>query len=139
VGGGEFATTFEECRAWLEIGHVDVIQADVARCGGLTEMQRVAHLAAMHGATVIPHCWKTGINAAATRHLQAATANVPFIEMLSPELFVSPLRMGLVAPEPTLVNGSIPVPDEPGLGVRLDQDVVDRHLLDSAPELIAKI
>lgn len=139
VGGGEFASTFEECRAWLEIGHVDVVQADVAGRGGLTEMHRVAHLAAMHGATVIPHCWKTGINAAATRHLQASTSNVPFIEMLSPELFVSPLRVGLVAPEPTLVNGSIPVPDAPGLGVELVQDVVDRHLLDSGPDLIAKI
>ena len=41
VGGGEFATTFEECMAWLEIGQVDVIQADIARCGGLTEMRRV--------------------------------------------------------------------------------------------------
>jgi L-alanine-DL-glutamate epimerase-like enolase superfamily enzyme len=133
VGGGEFATTFEECRAWLEVGHVDVVQADISRCGGLTEMRRVAQLAAMHGASIIPHCWKTGINAAAARHFQAATSNVPYIEMLSPELFTSPLRAGLVVPEPKLVNGTIPLPSEPGLGVGLVPEVVARYLLDSGP------
>ena len=133
VGGGEFATTFEECRAWLEVGHVDVVQADISRCGGLTEMRRVAQLAAMHGASIIPHCWKTGINAAAARHFQAATSNVPYIEMLSPELFTSPLRAGLVVPEPELVNGTIPLPSEPGLGVGLVPEVVARYLLDSGP------
>jgi hypothetical protein len=45
VGGGEFAATFEECRAWLEVGHVDVVQPDISRCGGLTEMLRVAQAA----------------------------------------------------------------------------------------------
>jgi L-rhamnonate dehydratase len=127
VGGGEFAATFEECRAWLELGHVDVIQADIARCGGLTEMRRVAQLAAMHGAAVIPHCWKTGINAAAARHFQAATANVPLIEMLSAELFQSPLRAGLVSPEPAVKDGLLPLPAGPGLGVELVSSVVDRY------------
>jgi L-alanine-DL-glutamate epimerase-like enolase superfamily enzyme len=127
VGGGEFATTFEECRAWLEVGHVDVVQADISRCGGLTEMRRVAQAAAMHGATVIPHCWKTGINAAAARHFQAATANAPFIEMLSPELFRSPLRTGLVGPEPVLRDGQLPLPTGPGVGVQLSDAVVEQY------------
>lgn len=127
VGGGEFATTFEECRAWLELAHADVIQADIARCGGLTEMRRVAQLAAMHGAAVIPHCWKTGINAAAARQFQAATQNVPLIEMLSAELFHSPLRAGLVRPEPVIRDGLLPLPTKPGLGIELVSSVVDRY------------
>jgi L-alanine-DL-glutamate epimerase-like enolase superfamily enzyme len=127
VGGGEFATTFEECRAWLELAHVDVIQADIARCGGLTEMRRVAQLAAMHGAAVIPHCWKTGINAAAARQFQAATQNVPLIEMLSAELFHSPLRAGLVSPEPVVRDGLLPLPTKPGLGIELVSSIVDRY------------
>jgi L-rhamnonate dehydratase len=133
VGGGEFATTFEECRAWLELGGVDVIQADIARCGGLTEMRKVAQLAAMHGATVIPHCWKTGINAAAARQFQAATENVPLIEMLSSELFHSPLRAGLVGPEPTVQNGLLPLPTVPGLGVDLVNSVVDKYRMPPTP------
>jgi L-rhamnonate dehydratase len=106
---------------------VDVVQADISRCGGLTEMRRVAQAAAMHGAAVIPHCWKTGINAAAARHFQAATANAPFIEMLSPELFYSPLRAGLVGPEPVVHNGQLPLPTEPGVGVQLSDAVVEQY------------
>jgi L-alanine-DL-glutamate epimerase-like enolase superfamily enzyme len=133
VGGGEFATTVEECRAWLETGQVDVVQADISRCGGLTEMRRVAQVAAMHGATVIPHCWKTGINAAAARHFQAATANVPYIEMLSPELFHSPLRAGLVSPEPVIDDGHLPLPAAPGVGVELIDSIVRRYRQPAAP------
>jgi L-alanine-DL-glutamate epimerase-like enolase superfamily enzyme len=112
---------------------VDVVQADISRCGGLTEMRRVAQVAAMHGATVIPHCWKTGINAAAARHFQAATANVPYIEMLSPELFHSPLRAGLVSPEPVIDDGHLPLPAAPGVGVELIDSIVRRYRQPAAP------
>jgi L-rhamnonate dehydratase len=127
IGGAELASTLAECRAWLERGRVDVLQPDVARCGGLTEMRRVADLAAMHGAAVVPHNWKTGINAAAARHLHAAAMAVPMIEVLPPTLFDSPLRRELVRPEPALEDGTLPVPQEPGLGIELVDDVVDRY------------
>jgi len=127
IGGAELASTLAECRAWLEKGHVDVLQPDVARCGGLTEMRRVADLAALHGASVVPHNWKTGINAAAARHLHAAAPAVPLIEVLPPALFDAPLRRELVRPEPVLEQGTLPLPDAPGLGVELVEDVVDRY------------
>jgi len=127
IGGAELASTLAECRAWLEHGHVDVLQPDVARCGGLTEMRRVADLAALHGAAVVPHNWKTGINAAAARHLHAAALAVPMIEVLPPTLFDSPLRRELVRPEPALADGTLPLPDAPGLGVELVDEVVDRY------------
>jgi L-rhamnonate dehydratase len=127
VGGAELASTLAECRAWLERGRVDVLQPDVARCGGLTEMRRVADLASQHGAQVVPHNWKTGINAAAARHLHAAAPSVPMIEVLPPALFDSPLRRELVAPEPELTDGTLPVPATPGLGVELSPEAVDRY------------
>ena len=71
---------------------------------------------------VVPHGWKTGITAAAARHVQAATANVTLVEMLSPELYDSPLRRELVGPEPDVVYGRIALPTAPGLGVELDED-----------------
>ena len=115
-----------ECREWLERGRVDVLQPDVGRCGGLTELRRIAELAALHGASVIPHGWKTGITAAAQRHFQAATPNAPWIEMFHPALFESTLRRELTGPEPDVVSGRIPLPAEPGLGVTLDERVVER-------------
>ena len=127
IGGAELATTLEECVAWLEVGQVDVLQPDVARAGGLTGMRRIAELAAVRGAEVVPHCWKTGINAAAARHLQAASPNVPLIEMLTPELFDSPLRRELVRGEPTLQDGRLPLPDRPGLGIELVPEAVEAY------------
>jgi L-rhamnonate dehydratase len=127
IGGAEFAATLSECREWLERGNVDVLQPDINRCGGLTEIRRIADLAAQHGATVAPHGWKTGITAAASRHFQAATANAPYIEMMVPELFDSALRAWLVHPEPRLADGAVPLPTEAGLGVELAEDVVTRY------------
>jgi L-rhamnonate dehydratase len=128
IGAAEFAATVHECREWLQAG-VDVLQPDVARCGGLTEIARIAELASHHGAVVIPHGWKTGITAAAQRHFQAATPNCPYVEMSVPALWPSPLRAELVGPEPVVVDGRIELPTAAGLGVELRAETVDRYRL----------
>jgi L-rhamnonate dehydratase len=130
VAGAEFAATVHECREWLERGRVDVLQPDVNRCGGLTELRRIADQAALHGALVVPHGWKTGITAAAERHFQAATENAPFVEFLVPELYASPLRAELVRPEPDVRDGTIHLPTEPGLGVELVEEAVTKYRVD---------
>jgi L-rhamnonate dehydratase len=124
VGGAEMAATLSECREWLERGSVDVLQPDIGRCGGLTEIRRIAQLAELYGALVVPHFWKTGITAAASLHFQAATPNAPFIEMLSPAVFSSPLRAELTRPEPEVEEGTMALPTEPGLGIELVEEAV---------------
>ena len=74
---------------------------------------------------VVPHGWKTGITAAAGRHFQAATADSPDFEFLSPLLWDSPIRTRLVHPEPTIEDGRMPLPVGPGLGIELDLDAVE--------------
>ena len=127
VCGAEFAATVDECREWLERGRVDVLQADINRCGGLTEIRRIAELAALHGALVIPHCWKTGVTAAASRHFQAATPNAPYVEMFHPDLYESPLRRELTGAEPEISDGRIALPTAPGLGIEIDEAAVERY------------
>jgi L-alanine-DL-glutamate epimerase-like enolase superfamily enzyme len=127
VAGAEFAATVHECREWLERGRVDVLQPDVNRCGGLTELRRIADLASHHGAEVVPHGWKTGITTAAQRHFQAATPNCPLIETCHPGLFDSVLRSELTGPEPPLTAGTQALPDAPGLGVTVDEAFVERY------------
>jgi L-rhamnonate dehydratase len=130
IGGAEMAATIHECREWLRTGGVDVLQPDAGRCGGLTELRRIAELAELEGALVVPHGWKTGITAAASRHFQAATPNAPLYELLHPELFVSPLRRDLVAPEPEIRgDGTIALPETPGLGIDLVEEAVARYLV----------
>lgn len=130
IAGAEFAATVFECREWLQRGGVDVLQPDITRCGGLTEIRRIAAMAALEGALVIPHNWKTGINAVAARHYQATTVNAPYIEMFHPDLFASPLRASLVRPEPVLSDGAIPLPTAPGLGIELVDQTVQRYRVD---------
>jgi L-rhamnonate dehydratase len=130
ICGAEFAATRFECREWLTQAHVDVLQPDINRCGGLTEIRRIAELAAHHAATVIPHGWKTGITAAAGRHFHAATVNSPTFEFLSPLLWDSPIRSELVHPEPEISEGQMPLPTTPGLGIELDEDAVARYRVD---------
>jgi L-alanine-DL-glutamate epimerase-like enolase superfamily enzyme len=132
ICGAEFAATVHECREWLREGGVDVLQPDISRCGGLTEIRRIAQMAALEGALVIPHNWKTGINAAAARHFQAATVNAPYIEMFHPDLFASPLRASLTRPEPEVRDGTISLPTEPGLGIGLVEKTVERYRLHPA-------
>lgn len=127
VAGAELAATVWECREWIREGEVDVLQPDVSRCGGLGELRRIAEMASLEGVLVIPHGWKTGITAAAAQHFQAATANAPYVELFHPEQFASPLRAELVAPEPVVVDGSIPLPTAPGLGVELVPEAVERY------------
>lgn len=126
VGGAEMAATVFECREWLATGGVDVLQPDVGRCGGLTELRKIAEMAALEGATVIPHGWKTGLTAAANLHFQAATPNVPYVEFFHPSLFDSVMRSHLVEPEPVIENGRIALPSGPGLGVALVPETVAR-------------
>ncbi len=131
IGGAEMAATVHECREWLRVGDVDALQPDIGRCGGLTELRRIAELAELEGALVLPHGWKTGITAAAARHFQAATPNAPYFELLHPSLFDSPLRRELTRPEPELRDGKLSLPEAPGLGVELDDDALTRYRVDA--------
>jgi L-alanine-DL-glutamate epimerase-like enolase superfamily enzyme len=135
IGGAEFAATRFECREWLEQGRADVLQADINRCGGFTEIMRIADLASHYSAVVVPHGWKTGITAAAGRHFQAAVPNCPYFEFLSPQLWDSPIRTDLVHPEPEIRDGRMELPEAPGLGVELDEEVVERYRTDRLASL----
>lgn len=132
ICGAEHAATRWEVREWIEVGQVAVVQPDINRCGGLTEIRRIADMAELYGVQVIPHAWKTGITAACGRHAHAACTAIPRFEFLSPELFDSVLRRELVAPEPTIEEGFMRLPDGPGLGVELVPEAVEKYLLPEA-------
>ena len=44
-----------------------------------------------------------------------------------PELYESALRSALTGPEDAVVGGLLPLPQLPGLGVTIDEAVVDRY------------
>jgi L-rhamnonate dehydratase len=130
IGGAEAAATRWEVLEWLTRGGVGIVQPNIGRCGGLTEIRRIADLCEYHGAEVVPHGWKTGITSAVGRHFQAACAPAPVFEYVSPKVFDSLLRRELVSPEPEVVDGYIALPDRPGLGIELNDGLVERLRLD---------
>jgi L-rhamnonate dehydratase len=105
---------------------VDVVQPDVGRVGGLTEAKRVAMHARDRGLVVVPHCWKSAIGIAASAHLAAVAPTCTYIEFLPSELADSALRRDLCSVELPVVDGRIPLPDAPGLGVTLDEAMLQR-------------
>lgn len=128
VAVGEFLQSRHEFKELMDRGHCDVIQPDLGRVGGLTEAMRCARMAEERGLYCIPHAWKTGLTAAATRHFAAVVQNCPYTELFHQDLFPSHLRSHLAKPEIELKDGKWALPTEPGIGIDLDAATVAQCL-----------
>ena len=125
VAAGEQDTTRWGFRELIDRCHVDVIQPDVTRCGGITELLRIAELAAGRGVATVPHAWKSGIIKAASLHVNAVLPDALFQEYCVAE---TPINTTLTRERlPLEADGTIAVPSAPGLGVELDREVLERY------------
>ena len=127
IAAGEWQNTRFEFIDLLDRGMVDVAQPDIGRVGGFTEAMRVCNLAQDRGRLIVPHCWKTGIGIAASAHMAAAVPHCPFIEFLPAEMCDSVLRRELVEDELRFVDGKIPLPEKPGLGIELNTEALEKY------------
>ena len=126
IAAGEWLTTRFELRDLMDHGRVHVAQPDIGRVGGLTEARRVCDLAAERGVRIVPHLWKTAISIAAAVHLAAVTPHCDFVEFLPADLSESALRKQLTSEELPMVDGQIPLPSGPGLGIELNRAALER-------------
>lgn len=126
IAAGELLQTRFEFAELMDRGKVHVVQPDVGRVGGITEAVRVANMARDRGKLVVPHCWRSGIGIAASMHLAAVSAHCPYFEFLPALASESTLRKELTENDPVPVNGRIPVPCMPGLGVQLNMAAFER-------------
>jgi len=123
IAAGEADSCIGPFRRLVEHGHVDVLQPDIARCGGFTVAREIAQLARGRSVEVVPHCFSTGVLVAASLHF-AATLDRPTYSEYS--VADSPLVNGLLSEPFQLVDGKLAVPTGPGLGVDLNEEVVER-------------
>jgi L-alanine-DL-glutamate epimerase-like enolase superfamily enzyme len=121
VATGENAQTRFEFRDLIAAGAVDILQPDIAIAGGLTECLRIAALAGAHELTVAPHLWGSAILFAAGLHFCVATPQATTVEFSRGE---NPLLHELVEEPFELVDGFVPAPTRPGLGITLRRDFV---------------
>jgi L-rhamnonate dehydratase len=124
VATGEHEYTRFGFRELLRRGCADVLQPDVAWCGGITEIRRVAAMASAHGIPVIPH---NGVLQPWAMHLMFATPNSPMAEYLvfyGPEdQAPPPIVQGELVPQ----GGRVRPSDLPGAGVAFDLDEWQRQ------------
>lgn len=125
IASGEWLATRWEFLEYMDRGRINVVQPDIGRVGGLTEAMRVVRLARERGLTVVPHLWKTSLSIAAAAHLAAVTPECAYIEYLPADLSESALRKELASDVP-LVDGRIPLPRGPGLGVEINRDALEK-------------
>jgi L-rhamnonate dehydratase len=124
IAGGEAESDYAAFERLIDEGGVDLIQPDLARCGGLTQGRRLAWLAQQRHRRVVPHAFKSGVLVAASTHFAATIPNGGLIEHT---VSTSPIARDLVRREITFADGRVRVPlDRPGLGVEVDLDVLER-------------
>jgi L-alanine-DL-glutamate epimerase-like enolase superfamily enzyme len=129
VGDWGFSTR-HEFREIMERGRVDVVQPSSVRAGGMHEILNIAEEAYRRGLLCIPHSWWHLVGTAAEVHLAAVAPNMPFFEfpMAFPD---SPVISELLTPKLDIgPDGAIEVPQRPGLGFELNEDVVQRFRVD---------
>ena len=127
IVGGESEYTSYGFKVLLEQGQVDGVQPDVARSGGISQLVEIASLARRHGVPLFPHGYSTGIVIAASLQVIAATENALLMEYV---VEGGDLRWELVNEEFQFEDGQIAIPDEPGLGISLNRDIIDRYTMD---------
>jgi L-alanine-DL-glutamate epimerase-like enolase superfamily enzyme len=103
---------------------IDIVQPDVAWAGGITECRRIAALAQAHHLGYAPHCFSTAILLAASLHLAASLPNCSPIEI---DRNPNALRDDLLREPLTIQGGYAYVPNEPGLGIELKREIVERY------------
>jgi D-galactarolactone cycloisomerase len=125
LAGGETSFLLYDFRRFLERGLLDVVQPDLARCGGITGARHVATLAQAFGVRFAPHTgFSGGISHLAALHIAAGAAELYKLEYM---FIDNPLRDIFVGGYPVPHDGLLDVPTGPGLGLELDTDAVERY------------
>jgi L-rhamnonate dehydratase len=124
IAAGEQLSGYNDFERLAVEGQVHTLQPDLSRCGGLTVGRQVADLAQRRGIDCVPHAWLTDILKAASLHLNAYLMNSLYLEfnVSSASLLNNLCKEGIA-----MVDGYIPVPTGPGLGIEVDEEMVAKY------------
>lgn len=136
VAGGECDFTRYGFRDLIAGGCVDIAQPDLAVCGGFTAFTQILTLANTYGVGVVPHVWGSGIAVAAALQAIATIPSFPHtanpIALLNQPVIEfdrkhNPLRDDLLEERFVLEGGALAIPDRPGLGVTVRDEIVAKY------------
>lgn len=114
---------------------VDIVHPDPNSAGGILETKRIGDYAQRNGIPMMLHHAASPVSFLGSVHCAAATENFLWLEHHSVD---NPWWEDLVkgVDKPLVEDGYVSVPEEPGIGVELNDDVVEEHLVEDA-ELFA--
>lgn len=121
IAAGEQLSGYLEFERLALEGQVHTLQPDLSRCGGLTVGRQIAEMAQRRGIDCVPHAWLTDLLKAASLHLNAYLMDSLYLEF---NVSSASLLSTLCHEKIGLVDGYIPVPTGPGLGVTVDEAMV---------------
>ena len=122
VATGERLTTKAEFAPVLREGAATILQPALGRAGGIWEMKKVAAMAEVYNAQMAPHLYAGPVEWAANIQFAASIPNI-----LMAETIESPFHDALIKGTIRVENGFIPVPDAPGLGIEVDEELARAH------------
>ena len=132
IATGEALYETHDFRRLVDNGCADVLQPDLALCGGLSVARFVGELAMSAHLRVSPHVWGTAVGLAAAVHWVASLPGYPHAghdptpTLVEYDTGVNPLRDTLLRSPLVAKNGFISVPTGPGLGIELDEKAIER-------------
>lgn len=107
----------------LAIGACSKARVDATIAGGITPTPQVMALAEAYNTTCELQCWGETLTQAAKLHLMLAHSNCGWFEQRAPFPAFEHGSLDVIRPD---AQGRVPVPDAPGLGIRLDWAAIDR-------------
>ena len=124
IGAGERSWDTTQYARLIELGAADIYLVDPGRANGITGYKEVMELTRAAGLYFNAHSWSTAINTAAALHATATGHNHIVFEL---KPVPNPMQNELVAEPFNHKDGWIEVPDAPGLGVEVDESVVEKY------------
>ena len=125
IATGERLHTPFEYRELFELQAADIIQTDITHFGGILNTKKLAAWANAYYMLIAPHNVGGPVSTAAALHLAASTPNFKIQEYFNDfgESYVQEAATGL----PKVVDGYFALPEGPGLGLKLNEDVIEAH------------
>jgi L-alanine-DL-glutamate epimerase-like enolase superfamily enzyme len=114
---------FQAFAPWITLQATDFLRGDVAVKGGITALVKIAHLAEAFHMNLEVHHGGNSLNNVANLHVILAIANSEYFEVLLPD---ATQKYGLAEDLHVDRDGMVRVPDGPGLGAKIDFDLIAR-------------
>lgn len=121
---GERHYTRHGIRDILENHVADIIMPDITRCGGPSEMKRMATMAETYNVLVAPHNPNGPLSTLASSHVCASLPNFFRQEFIFNDV---PWRDEIITEPLNVINGKMVLSEKPGLGVDLIEEEMEKH------------